>query len=126
MYNGLATPNYSAAMAPPLANRSYLYNPSRWHTGNTQRSYYDSAPRLLTNKRTSYSGPCRAEDNHLTDYGFAPWLTRPKTACGFMTQMPSEKRPSLSLARPQYAPSNIAWNTNLVETNSNEGEILHV
>ena len=138
IYNGLAPAHQYhniRSQQPPIAlsSHSYLYKPNpnarrEVRRQHPQQAYYHSAPRLLTNKRTSYSSSIGMfEDNHLTDYGFAPWQQRPNSVCAMRAGSISSSAgfgTALSIARPKYAPSNLSWKGHVPDNYS--CEILHV
>lgn len=130
MYNGLAAVSHAPAHpAPPTTSRSYLYS-SKNRPVERVCHPYNSTTRLSAIRRTSYGGSIGTpsiEDNHLTDYGFAPWQ-RPYTVCGLGTAPPLSTQFQTKYSLPKYAPSNLTWNKEFLESSANSfsGKILHV
>jgi len=92
-----------------------------------QRACYNSAPRLLTNKRISYAASLGSDDNHLTDYGFAPWQSARKAESITGNASTRQKAPVLSLPKNQEKPT-LSWHANTLTRSSDNItiEILHV
>ena len=112
-YNGLAPANRYPNILFSTATHSY-------NRPVTQGPLYQGCAPRLTDRRTSYTGSMGPiHDNHMTDYGFAPWQ-RPNTVCGDAILAPTEQK-----SKPSAPKTNITWNKSITE-GSNTWEILHV